>query len=139
MDGEGTAEYIAHRMLAGETREVAEDNAERSRSENFPGGVPKASHRVFDVVDDDELVGYLWIGPRLDGSDQWWVYDVEILEEYRRRGFARAALELGHAEARELGAAAIGLNVFAFNEGARKLYESLGYEPTAIQMKLSPG
>lgn len=128
--------YIADRMRAGESREVAEENARQSDEENFPGGQPRASHRIFEVVVENEAVGVLWIAPRLEGSDQWWVYDLEIDEAHRRRGYARAALELGHAEARALGATSIGLNVFAFNEGARELYESLGYAPMSMQLQL---
>ncbi|KQN41066.1 N-acetyltransferase [Frigoribacterium sp. Leaf44] len=33
------------------------------------------------------------------------------------------------------GAETLGLNVFGYNEVARHLYESLGYETTAVQMK----
>jgi ribosomal protein S18 acetylase RimI-like enzyme len=132
----GVVDYVADRMRAGEPRDVAEDNAKRSRDASFPDGSLQESHRVFDVVADGETVGFLWIAPRIEGSDQWWVYDIEIDEQHRRRGYARAALELGHAEAKSLGAKSIGLNVFAFNDGARALYDSLGYEPTAIQMKL---
>jgi ribosomal protein S18 acetylase RimI-like enzyme len=128
--------YVADRMRSGESREVAEQNARQSDEANFPGGRPLPSHRIFEVVVGDEAVGVLWIAPRLEGSDQWWVYDLEIDEQHRRRGYARAALELGHAEAKALGATSIGLNVFAFNEGARELYESLGYAPMSMQLQL---
>ena len=127
-------EYIEDRMRAGEAPEVAEENARRSRAATFPDGKPLTSHRICEVVADGEPVGVLWIGPRVVGSDQWWVYDVEIDEQNRRRGYARAALEAGHAMAKSLGASSIGLNVFAFNEGARALYESMGYALTSLQM-----
>ena len=135
----GFLDYVADRMTAGESREVAEDHARLSRAASFPDGRVQASHRVFEVVVEDEPVGYLWIAPRPEGSDQWWVYDIEIDEPHRRRGYARAALELGQAEAKALGATAMGLNVFAFNEGARALYASLGYEPTSMHLRLSLG
>jgi ribosomal protein S18 acetylase RimI-like enzyme len=122
-------------MQAGESREVAEAKVARSHSENFPNNRPLESHRVFDVMEGEEPVGQLWIGPQAGGSDSWWVFDIEIFEPYRRRGYARAALELGHAEAKRLGGTAIGLNVFGFNTGARELYEKLGYEVTSTQMK----
>lgn len=133
---QGYRDYVASRMKAGESREIAEENARRSHSGNFPDGQPLPTHRIFDVVVDGETVGYLWIAPQLEGSDQWWVFDIEILEQHRRKGYARAALRLGHAEARALGAASIRLNVFGFNTGARALYEELGYEITAVQMRL---
>ena len=132
---EANLAYIDDRMRSGESREVAEENARQSDETNFPGGKPLASHRIFEVLADGEPVGVLWIAPRIEGSDQWWVYDIEIDEQHRRRGYARAALELGHSEAKALGATSIGLNVFAFNEGARVLYESLGYEPMSIQLQ----
>jgi len=133
---QGHSDYVADRMKSGETREVAEDNAARSYSIFFPDGQLLPSHRIFEVLADGVTVGQLWIAPQLEGSDQWWVYDIEILEQHRRRGYARTALELGHAEARALGAASIGLNVFGFNTGARALYEELGYEITSVQMRL---
>lgn len=133
---QGFADYVADRMKAGESREIAEENASRSHAANFPDDQPLPSHRIFDVVSHGETVGFLWIAPQLEGSDQWWVYDIEILEQHRRKGYGRTALELGHAEARALGAASIGLNVFGFNTGARALYEELGYEITAVQMRL---
>lgn len=127
--------YLAERIESGEAPDVAEAKVQRSHAENFPNGRPLATHRVFNVLADDEVVGWLWIGPQLAGSDTWWVFDIEILEPYRRRGYARAALELGHEQARSLGATAMGLNVFGFNTGARELYEKLGYAVTATQMK----
>jgi len=132
----GYTDYLADRMRAGESREVAEDNATRSYSSFFPDGLPLPSHRIFEVLADGETVGQLWIAPQLEGSDQWWIYDIEILEQHRRKGYARTALRLGHAEARALGATSIGLNVFGFNTGARALYEELGYEITSLQMRL---
>jgi len=129
--------YLAERIESGEAPDVAEAKVKRSHSENFPNERPLPTHRVFDVLADGEAVGWLWIGPQLEGSDTWWVFDIEILEPFRRRGYARAALELGHQAAKELGATAIGLNVFGFNTGARDLYEKLGYAVTATQMKLA--
>ena len=127
--------YIDSRMRAGESREVATAKAEQSRAEHFPGGHPLDTHRIFDVVAHDTVVGHLWLGPLAAGSDDWWVFDIEIDEAHRRNGYARRALELGEAEARSLGATSIGLNVFGYNTGAKELYDSLGYGVTATQMK----
>ena len=128
-------EYVEARILSGESREVAEAKAAISRAEHFPDGVLVATHRIFDVVAEDAVVGILWIGPTAESTSDWWVWDLEIHEQYRRKGYARAALELGHAEARRLGATTIGLNVFGYNAGARELYDSLGYAVTSTQMK----
>jgi len=127
--------YAESRVLAGESRAVAEERAARSRAENFPLDRPLETHLVFDVWSDDTVVGHLWIAPFPAGTSDWWVYDIEIDEPHRRRGHARAALELGHAAAKARGATSIGLNVFGYNSGAQRLYESLGYGVTATQMK----
>jgi ribosomal protein S18 acetylase RimI-like enzyme len=129
--------YLEERVASGESRDVAEAKVRRSHAENFPGDRPLPTHRVFDVVADDEVVGLLWMGPQVAGSATWWIFDIEIFEEYRRRGYARAALELAHDEAKALGATAMGLNVFGFNTGARELYDKLGYTVTSTQMKRS--
>jgi ribosomal protein S18 acetylase RimI-like enzyme len=128
--------YAAERMTAGESREEAERRAKDSTRENFPDGHPLASHRVFDVRNENTRVGYLWIGPRLVGSDDWWIWDVEIFEEYRRRGFGRETLTLGKEEMQRLGATSVGLNVFGHNEAAWALYRSLGYQTVAAQLRL---
>jgi len=135
-------DYRNSRIQAGESVEVATAKARESFEKFFPGGGSLPTHRIFDIVADTgtgpETVGYLWIGPQDDGDPSaWWVWDVEIFEDHRRRGHARAALLLGEDVARSLGAASLGLNVFGFNTGAHDLYESLGYTPTAIQMKKS--
>lgn len=127
--------YLAERIQSGDAPDVAEAKVRRSHAENFPGERPLQSHRVFDVLADGEAVGWLWLGPQIADSTTWWVFDIEIAEPHRRRGYARAALELGHLEAKALGATAIGLNVFGFNTGARELYEKLGYAVTSTQMK----
>lgn len=132
---EQTRGYLESRMLSGETREVAEERTQRSRAENFPHDRPLDSHLVFDVWADDTVVGSLWLGPFPAGGTEWWVFDIEIDAAHRRHGYARRALELGHAAAKERGATAIGLNVFGYNTGAKELYESLGYTVTATQMK----
>lgn len=131
------AEYVESRVRAGETRQQAEANKQRSLDQWFPDGAPLPDHRVWDLVDGDgAVVGYLWIGPFSPGSADWWVFDIEVDEPHRRRGHARRALEAAHRVARQEGATSIGLNVFGYNDGARDLYERLGYGVTALQMKL---
>ena len=54
---------------------------------------------------------------------------------FRGRGYGRDAMRLAEAEARSRGMTSLGLNVHGQNTIARDLYESLGYEITALQMK----
>jgi ribosomal protein S18 acetylase RimI-like enzyme len=56
-----------------------------------------------------------------------YLYYIRVFAEYRRRGYARAALELLEEDALRLGAEKIGLNVFGDNDSAKRLYERSGY------------
>jgi ribosomal protein S18 acetylase RimI-like enzyme len=130
-------EYVESRMRSGESREKAEANKQGSLDQWFPGGAPAAGHRVWELtVGDDTVVGHLWIGPFTAGSAEWWVFEIEVHPDHRRQGHARRALELAHVVARDAGATSMGLNVFGYNAGARELYDELGYQVAAVQMRL---
>lgn len=62
-----------------------------------------------------------------------YVYDIEIMQERRGQGFGRAAMIAVESLIKEAGGTEIMLNVFGFNEPARRLYASLGYRVVAIQ------
>jgi ribosomal protein S18 acetylase RimI-like enzyme len=84
----------------------------------------------------DECVGTLWWGEAPKGGAlEAWVYNIEIEETARRRGFARAALLELEGVVRARGIRQIGLHVFGYNQGARRLYESLAFEPTSITLR----
>ncbi len=57
-----------------------------------------------------------------------------IYEDYRRRGYATQALRAIEEKARELGLNNIALHVFGHNDGARVLYEKVGYVVTDFIM-----
>ena len=131
----GKADYRADRIRAGEPVDHATDEAEQTYAAWFAHGEPAPDHLVRDVVWDEAVVGSLWVGPQSIGrTDEWWVWNVEIAEEYRGRGFGRRAMELAEDLVREHGATSLGLNVFGFNTAARRLYESLGYDVAAVRM-----
>ncbi|MDJ0394007.1 GNAT family N-acetyltransferase [Rhodococcus sp. G-MC3] len=132
----GRAQYIDERMGAGETRAEAEANAEASYNTTFPDGRATPSQKIFDVHDDGHVVGQLWIAPRHDAEPaHWWVWEIEIDEEFRGRGFGRATMLLAEEQARSEGASSLGLNVFGGNAVARGLYASMDYRETSIQMR----
>ncbi|MFL4476620.1 GNAT family N-acetyltransferase [Paeniglutamicibacter sp. MACA_103] len=129
------AEYVASRMEAGKSAAEANAAASKSFAHHFPKGKPREQHLVYNVVAEDAIVGYLWIGPQTDAdAGKWWVWDVEIFESFQRRGYGRDAMLLAEHEAKSFGAVQLGLNVFGYNTGARKLYEALGYATTSIHM-----
>ena len=63
-----------------------------------------------------------------------YVYDLEVLPEFRRQGHAERAFAALEPIAEKLGLASIGLHVFAHNPGAQALYAKLGYKVTGLNM-----
>ena len=83
-----------------------------------------------------ERVGRLWWTEAVKGGAvEAYVYNIEIDESARRRGHARAAFVELERVAREHGVQQLGLHVFGHNQGARRLYEALGFEPTSITLR----
>lgn len=82
----------------------------------------------------DVVVGSLWWARRRQNNTVW-IYDIEVNEDERRRGYARKCLKA--LEAWSLGekVPSIALNVFAYNDGAEKLYREIGYEDVSKHMR----
>jgi ribosomal protein S18 acetylase RimI-like enzyme len=81
-------------------------------------------------------VGSLWWSEadKADGKEAY-IYNIEIEEHARRRGFGRAALLELERLVRERGLHQLSLHVFGHNHGARRLYDELGFEPTSITLR----
>jgi ribosomal protein S18 acetylase RimI-like enzyme len=129
--------YIEQRVEAGEDWDTASRVATSQSERHFPKGRPAPGQHVYLVLEDERTVGTLWIGEAGGATGEWWVWTVEIEESLRGRGLGRSTMLLAEAEARMHGATQLGLNVFGPNRVARRLYESLGYEVTALQMSKS--
>jgi ribosomal protein S18 acetylase RimI-like enzyme len=131
----GYAEMIvaSGSMSAEDAREKARRDTERV----LPAGLGSPGQLLFRVLAaEDEPVGTLWLAvPGPDGPDMAWVYDIEIDPAHRGRGYGRAAMLLAEEQAKARGMTSIGLNVHGKNVVARSLYDTLGYEVTAQQMK----
>ena len=65
--------------------------------------------------------------PRDPRGGLGFIYNVYVEREHRRRGIARATLELLHQWAHDRGLGALALHA---SDDGRPLYEALGYEPT---------
>ena len=101
--------------------------------------LPRGLHtdRMWLLIVTDEAgadVGVVWIGPHPDLAGAAYVFDLEIHEAHRGRGLGRAAMQAAETLVTEAGLSVIGLNVFGYNEPARRLYESLGYHVVATRM-----
>ncbi|MEF9872679.1 MULTISPECIES: N-acetyltransferase [Micrococcaceae] len=134
-----TAEYVSDLVAAGSSQHKAQEDADRAMTRAFPTGLPSCTNAVFTLehgIFGD--VGYVWIGHDTSGDPaSWWVWDIVVDPGHRGKGFGRQAMNLAEEYARAHGARTLGLNVFGFNQSARGLYESLGYETTSIKMHKS--
>jgi ribosomal protein S18 acetylase RimI-like enzyme len=110
--------------------------ADESHARYLPQG--QATPGVHIVIGEDDAgrrIGILWVGPNPNGVGPAWVYDIEVEESRRGEGWGRALMLAAEELARADGHAEIGLNVFGSNTVARRLYESLGYGTSSIQMR----
>lgn len=130
-------EYAAINVEVGNWHEEeAMEMSEQGCLKLLPEG--RETPRVLLLVaenQDGQFVGHLWIGldrPGAPGSG--WIYDIEVAETQRGKGYGRALLRAAEKETLKHGVAILGLNVFGTNRVARKLYESAGYSITQIAM-----
>jgi ribosomal protein S18 acetylase RimI-like enzyme len=115
--------------------DVALEQSRTQFPELLPHGLDTPGTWLMRVLDEHgEPVGVLWLGPHRERDGVLYVYEVEIDEAHRGRGLGRAAMLAAEQLVRESGAHEIGLNVFGFNEPAKRLYDSLGYRVIATQM-----
>jgi ribosomal protein S18 acetylase RimI-like enzyme len=88
---------------------------------------------------DGKIVGYAYarLEPRdwnalLDAHGA--LHDILVAEDARGRGIGRQLLERVQADLRQLGAARIVLHTATKNRAAQKLFSSLGFRQTMIEM-----
>ena len=104
----------------------------------LPLGLQTPGHffvRLQDADSGAEAGTLWWEESAKAGVRQAYVYNIEIDERARRRGYARAAFHELERVARGRGVHHLGLHVFGHNRGARRLYDELGFEPTSITMR----
>jgi ribosomal protein S18 acetylase RimI-like enzyme len=133
-----TRDYALDKIRAGAWSPVeAEGRAAQELDELLPDGPATRDHFLYSVRDDSlpAEVGIIWFALMNSGvGRRLWIYDIIIHEQFRRRGYARTTLELVDDRARELDASKVELHVFGHNDGARALYEQMGYGVTSIIM-----
>ncbi|WP_213450826.1 GNAT family N-acetyltransferase [Rhizomonospora bruguierae] len=135
---ESTVEGYAQEIEASGLLPAAEarEKALRDQATFLPQGHRTPDHYLWIAYDGDAEVGWLWLGvkERSNGLHAF-IYDIAVREESRRKGYGAAIIEAAEAVCRERGAVEIGLNVFGFNHAARGLYEKVGFEVAAVQMR----
>jgi ribosomal protein S18 acetylase RimI-like enzyme len=125
--------FVASLTDRGVPRAQAEAREAAAFDEVLPQGPRTPGTGLFALTHDGRTVGHLWL--RLHGetaaSGEGWVFSVEVEADQRGRGHGRTLMLAAEIACRDAGADSLGLNVFAGNTPALRLYESLDYRTTA--------
>jgi ribosomal protein S18 acetylase RimI-like enzyme len=129
--------YAADKVSAGDwTAEEADSLAAQQTDSLMPAGARTPGMLVLTAENPDgEPVGMVWVMLDRDRPGAAWIYYIEVRPEQRGQGYGRALLRAAEQYSARHGATEMGLNVFGPNAVARGLYESSGYEITAINMR----
>jgi ribosomal protein S18 acetylase RimI-like enzyme len=134
-------DYAAEHVRAGHwTAGQAETLAAKQVDDLLPDG-PATRGMLMLMASNagGEPVGLVWVALDRPRPGEAWIYDIEVNAAQRGKGYGRALLLAAEQEAARHGSKAIGLNVFGTNAVARRLYESSGYEITAMNMRKELG
>jgi ribosomal protein S18 acetylase RimI-like enzyme len=116
-------EYAEDKVRAGAWSQT--EALARSRREHrtlLRDGLKSKYHHLYTIRESDggEAVGVLWFRANLDSATpSGFIFDIEIDESHRRKGYARQAMQQLEEIARKMGLRWLELHVFAFNGGAR--------------------
>jgi len=129
-------EYAADNVRAGYWSESeALKKSREAHEKNLPQGIHTQDHFLYTVYDGDEAVGMVWMRVDLKSpAKSGFIFELYVDEKFRGKGYGKQAMSLIEEKARELGLKSIGLHVFAVNNTARNLYESVGYKVSSLNM-----
>ena len=111
---------------------AAEIAAEKSQ-EVWRSSLGQAGATTFVAATDSALAGFVTVAIVDEASPLFHrmryakIGTVGVTQGFRGQGIGRALMALVEAWAESHSATEVHLNVWAFNEGARRLYEELGY------------
>lgn len=98
-------------------------------------GIETKEQYLYNVIDaiSKENVGILWVNVKNE-DHRAFIFDIEMKKEYQGRGYGKATLCELDRLMKTMGVKQIGLNVFADNPNALRLYEKSGYVVTNMNM-----
>ncbi|HEY1833474.1 MAG TPA: GNAT family N-acetyltransferase [Solirubrobacteraceae bacterium] len=129
--------YAAAKVEAGEWAEADALRLAREQTDALLSqGVDTPGMLLLSFEDErGEVVGSVWVALESPNGPGAWIYDIEVSEAARGKGYGRLMLAAVERAVRERGVTELGLNVFAGNAVARGLYESSGYKATSVHMR----
>jgi len=125
------AHYACSAAATGLSPQAAAREAADTYARLLPDEFATPDHHFWYAHDGERCVGFLWLKVTRDTA---FVYNVAVEPDLRRRGYGRAIMVAAERWCRDRGLTSIGLRVFAHNDGARALYEQLGFVETSRNM-----
>jgi GNAT superfamily N-acetyltransferase len=132
--GQAVQRYVDAGASRGLPAQQARELAERDQARMLPQGPATPGVALSVLEHEGDPVGHLWLSPR---EGMAYVWDVEVDAAHRGRGHGRSLMLAAEGYALGLGSSEIGLNVFAGNTPAERLYESLGYRTVTYRVQKS--
>ncbi|MGX1882075.1 GNAT family N-acetyltransferase [Streptomyces sp. NPDC055287] len=128
--------HVRSLTARGYSEEAARAKSDADHAAALSDGIATPDTYLGALVRDGAVVGTLWLALRHPhpGQSGAYVFDVEVAGEYRGQGLGRALLLIAEREALAAGSDRIGLNVYADNTPALRLYEALGYAPLSYHL-----
>lgn len=116
-------------------------NETRARSKNdieqlFKTERENETHKVLAVIAEDGQteLGGIWYMENTENKDAY-IFQILIYEEYRGKGFGKAALDQFHEICKREGLHKVSLSVFGWNHLAFEMYKKANYKITRILMR----
>ncbi len=100
--------------------------------ESFQNDLTNDNAVYFCLEDDGKVIGYVGMWVSFGEGN---INNIAILPEYRRKGYAKLLLEHLIAYGKENNLSFLTLEVRESNEGARALYQSMGFVQVGIRKK----
>jgi RimJ/RimL family protein N-acetyltransferase len=130
--------YAAEKVQAGNYAPVdAMELSTQEYQELLPDGVKTRDNFLLMIVENvlDHPVGFVWLMIQQTGSLRYLtLVNILIYEAFRGQGYGTQALRLIEEKGRALGLQMVTLHAFGHNQGARSLYERLGYRTANVYM-----
>ncbi|MFH9588756.1 GNAT family N-acetyltransferase [Streptomyces luteogriseus] len=127
----GLEDYARSWAERGVPEAEARAKSERDHATLLPEGLATPGMLISVVEHRGTPVGTLWLAVRESSA---FVFDVEADAAHRGKGHGRTLMLLAEAQTLAEGRRTLGLNVFAGNAPAERLYASLGYETEQYAM-----
>jgi len=126
--------YASELVKSGEfTEKSADFEAKNAFYRLLSDGLKTKDQYIFNIHHENhQIIGMIWYGLRSD--DEGFIYDFEIDDKNRGKGYGKESLTLLEEHARLMHVKKLGLRVFGHNKHAYELYKKMGYHAYSIHM-----